>query len=102
MSVIRYDPGPVRRTQAADLDDVMALLSEVALEIPVRLDGRERQAKMLQLVRDCCSGLTSWVALGAEGRIVGFLLAKRVEEGNAHTMTRLAQWTGAPGDWLEL
>jgi hypothetical protein len=63
---------PICRSDSAA---IFTVLTEVAPEIPVRLDGTERLNLMRNLVEECCKGTSSWVVLDGE-KIVGFLLGK--------------------------
>ena len=64
---------PARLDEAAD---ILAVLIEVAPEIPVQVEPLEREEALYALIRNCaCSG-ESWIAVNEAGRIVGFLLAE--------------------------
>jgi hypothetical protein len=64
--------------------DILAILQEVAPEIPVRLDGPERQNKIQAVIIECHRSGKSWVAVDASGRVVGFVLARPdAHEGKA-------------------
>ena len=63
---------------------ILAVLDEVASEIPVRLDGEERQAKIQTEITQCRQSGKSWVAVDTHGKIVGFVLARpHAHEGKA-------------------
>jgi predicted nucleotidyltransferase len=59
-----------------DETDILAVLEEVATEIPVRLDGAERQEKIRTEIRQCHQTKKSWVAVDADDKVVGFVLAR--------------------------
>jgi N-acetylglutamate synthase-like GNAT family acetyltransferase len=59
-----------------DATGIFAVLQEVAPEIPVTLDTPERQEIMQGIIAECCDSGESWVAIGADGTVVGFVLAK--------------------------
>lgn len=67
-----------------DETDILAVLEEVAAEIPVRLDGEERQQKIRTEIRQCHQTKKSLVAVDTDGKIVGFALARPdAHEGKA-------------------
>jgi hypothetical protein len=59
-----------------DETDILAVLEEVAPEIPVQLDGPERQAKIKTLIRERHRSGKSWVAVDADHGVVGFVIAR--------------------------
>jgi hypothetical protein len=59
-----------------DETDILAVLEEVASEIPVRLDGEERQRKIQTEIIQCRQTGKSWAAVDTHGRVVGFVLAR--------------------------
>jgi hypothetical protein len=59
-----------------DETDILAILEEVAPEIPVLLDTPERQDAIRGIIVECCKSGESWVAVDADGTVVGFVLAK--------------------------
>jgi ribosomal protein S18 acetylase RimI-like enzyme len=59
-----------------DETDILAVLEEVASEIPVRLDGDERQRKIQTEIIQCRQAGKSWVAVDTHGKVVGFVLAR--------------------------
>src|ERR1700693_2724252 len=59
-----------------DETDILDVLEEVAPEIPVRLDGSERQSKINTIITQCHRSGKSWVAVDANDRVVGFVLAR--------------------------
>jgi ribosomal protein S18 acetylase RimI-like enzyme len=59
-----------------DETDILAVLEEVAPEIPVQLDGPERQSKIKTLIRERRQSGKSWVAVDVNRRVVGFVLAR--------------------------
>jgi hypothetical protein len=42
-----------------DHTDILAVLEEVAPEVPVRLDGAERQEKIKAIIIECCNSKAS-------------------------------------------
>ena len=63
----------------ATLDDargILAVLIEVAAEIPVQTEPLEREEALYALIRNCARSGESWVARDEGGRIVGFQLAE--------------------------
>jgi hypothetical protein len=59
-----------------DATGILAVLQEVAPEIPVLLDTPERLEIIRSIIAECCDSGESWVAVDAEGTVVGFVLAK--------------------------
>lgn len=59
-----------------DETDILAVLEEVAPEIPVRLDGAERQGKIQTLIIQCRTSGKSLVAVDASGNVIGFAIAR--------------------------
>jgi hypothetical protein len=49
-----------------DETDILAVLEEVSSEIPVRLDGAERQEKIRTEITQCHETRKSWVAVVPE------------------------------------
>jgi hypothetical protein len=79
MTQISYRPA-VRDVET----DILAVLEEVAPEVPVRLDGKDRQEKIQAIIIECRTSGKSWVAVDETGRIVGFVLARPdAHEGKA-------------------
>ena len=64
---------PARLDEAAD---ILAVLIEVAPEIPVQVEPLEREEALYALIRNCARSGESWVAVDDTGRIAGFLLAE--------------------------
>ena len=64
---------PARLDEAAD---ILAVLIEVAPEIPVQVEPLEREEALYALIRNCARSGESWIAIDEAGRIVGFLLAE--------------------------
>ena len=71
MAEIAYRPAVI--DEAAD---ILAVLIEVAPEIPVQVEPLEREEALYALIRNCARSGESWVAIDKVGRIVGFLLAE--------------------------
>src|ERR1700722_19959360 len=67
-----------------DETDILTVLEEVAPEIPVRLDGEERQQKIRTEITQCHRTKKSWIAVGEDGKLIGFILARPdAHEGKA-------------------
>ena len=64
---------PARLDEAADL---LAVLIEVAPEIPVQVEPLAREEALYALIRNCARSGESWVAVDETDRIVGFVLAE--------------------------
>jgi GNAT superfamily N-acetyltransferase len=64
---------PARLDEAAA---ILAVLIEVAPEIPVQVEPLEREEALYALIRNCARSGESWVAVDEAGRILGFLLAE--------------------------
>jgi len=64
---------PARIDEAVD---ILAVLIEIAPEIPVQIEPLEREEALYALIRNCARSGESWVATDEAGRIVGFLLAE--------------------------
>src|SRR5438045_6600484 len=56
--------------------DILAVLIEIAPEIPVHVEPLEREEALYALIRNCARSGESWVATDEAGRIIGFLLAE--------------------------
>jgi ribosomal protein S18 acetylase RimI-like enzyme len=82
----KYAKGRIeyRIAKGDDETDILAVLEEVATEIPVTLDGAERQEKIRIEIRQCQQTKKSWVAVDTAGKVVGFALARPdAHEGKA-------------------
>ena len=64
---------PARLDEAAD---ILAILIELAPEIPVQIEPLEREEALYALIRNCARSGESWVAFDDANGIVGFLLAQ--------------------------
>jgi len=64
---------PARLDEAAA---ILAVLIEIAPELPVQVEPLEREEALYALIRSCARSGESWVAVDDTGRIVGFLLAE--------------------------
>jgi GNAT superfamily N-acetyltransferase len=64
---------PARLDEAAA---ILAVLIEIAPEIPVQVEPLEREEALYALIRNCARSGESWVAVDDTGRIAGFLLAE--------------------------
>ena len=65
-----------RAATANDATDILAILEEVAPEVPVLLDTPERIDAIKTVIIQSYQSGESWVACDAAGAIVGFALAK--------------------------
>jgi hypothetical protein len=65
-----------RLARRDDETDILAVLTEVAPEVPVRLDGTERQDRIRTIIVERRMSGKSWVAVDAHGKVVGFVLAR--------------------------
>ena len=59
-----------------DETDMYAVIEEVAPEVPVLLDIPQRQAAMRGIIVECHQSGKSWVAVNADGTVVGCALAR--------------------------
>ena len=71
MTGITYRPAVID-----EAGDILAVLIEIAPEIPVQVEPLEREEALYALIRNCARAGESWVAVGEAGGIVGFLLAE--------------------------
>ena len=71
MTAIHY-----RQAGLDDAADVLALLMQVAPEIPLLVETLEREEALYALIRNCARSGESWVAVDAAPHLVGFLLAE--------------------------
>ena len=71
MAAIVYRPAML--DEAAN---ILAVLIEIAPEIPVQVEPLEREEALYALIRSCARSGESWVAVDDTGRIAGFLLAE--------------------------
>ncbi|HEY7246573.1 MAG TPA: GNAT family N-acetyltransferase [Xanthobacteraceae bacterium] len=60
-----------------DETDILAVLEEVAPEIPVSLDTPEAKNIIKGIIIECRQSGKSWVAVDAAGTVVGFVLARK-------------------------
>ena len=65
-----------RQAELGEATDILAVLLEVAPEIPVSVDTLEQEEALYALIRNCARSGESWVAVDEAGRIVGFLLVE--------------------------
>ena len=73
----------IRQAQATDVEVILAILSEVACQVPVKLHTSERVEKMKEQINRECLNDVSLVAVNENGVVVGFQLAeRRVIEGH--------------------
>jgi hypothetical protein len=67
-----------------DETDMYAVMEEVAPEIPVPLDTEENQIIMRGIITECHGSGKSWVAIDANGEVLGCVLARPdIHEPNA-------------------
>jgi GNAT superfamily N-acetyltransferase len=71
MTGIAYRPATLD-----EATDILAVLIEIAPEIPVQVEPLEREEALYALIRNCARSGESWVALDETGCIIGFLLAE--------------------------
>jgi Acetyltransferase (GNAT) family len=73
-----------RLANGEDHTDILAVLEEVAPEIPVSLGSTANQEAIKSIIVACCASGESWVAVDTDGTVVGFVLAKKdLHENNA-------------------
>jgi len=65
-----------REATSDDHTDIVAVLEEVASEIPVKLDSPAHQDAIRGIIVACCDSGKSLVAVDDHGTVVGFVLAK--------------------------
>jgi hypothetical protein len=59
-----------------DETDILAVLEEIAPEIPVLIDASDNQHPIRSVIIECHQSGKSWVAVDAGGTVVGVALAK--------------------------
>ena len=59
-----------------DHTDILAVIEEVAAEIPVSLDTEVKKEAMKTIIVECCASGDSMVVEDENGVVVGFVLAK--------------------------
>ena len=55
---------------------MFSVLTEIAPEIPLRLDTEQRQRSIRELVDGACASQMSWVSLDEGDNVVGFLFGR--------------------------
>ena len=65
-----------RHAELGEAADILALLMEVAPEIPVSVDTLEQEEALYARIRNCARSGESWVAVDEGNRIIGFLLVE--------------------------
>jgi hypothetical protein len=65
-----------RQAELGEAVDILAVLKEVATEIPLVVDTLEREEMVYGLIRTCARSGESWVAVDEGGGIVGFILVE--------------------------
>ena len=71
MAAITY-----RHATLEEAADILALLIEVAPEIPVQVEPLAREEALYALIRNCARSGESWVAVDDAGKIIGVALAE--------------------------
>jgi ribosomal protein S18 acetylase RimI-like enzyme len=66
----------IRVAVPSDEVTILALIRVVAAEIPILIEPDDRWRLVQQMVQNHCAGGESWVAVGDDGAIAGFLLAE--------------------------
>jgi hypothetical protein len=66
----------IRVAVPSDEATILALIRVVAAEIPILIEPDDRWRLVRQMVRNHCADRGSWVAVGDDGAIGGFLLAE--------------------------
>jgi hypothetical protein len=66
----------VRAAHPSESSAVFSVLTEIAPEIPLRLDNEERQRRIRELVDGACASQMSWVSLDEGDNVVGFLFGR--------------------------
>jgi hypothetical protein len=59
-----------------DETNILAVLEEVAPEIPLSINASDSQDPIRGIIRECHESGKSWIAVDA-GKVVGFVLAKK-------------------------
>jgi hypothetical protein len=67
----------IRRADALDVEAIYSILSEVADQVPVALNTRERVEQIKMQIKDSCLEGFSYVGVDENGLVVGFQLARR-------------------------
>jgi ribosomal protein S18 acetylase RimI-like enzyme len=65
-----------RKANGDDHTDILAVLEEVASEVPVKLDSSAHQDAIKGIIVACCGSGESLVAVDDSGTVVGFVLVK--------------------------
>src|SRR5438132_349040 len=83
-----------RQAELGEAADILAVLLEVAPEIPVSVDTLEQEEALYALIRNCARSGESSVAIDDAGRIVGLLVvelspARRIRKRSDGDFTRL-------------
>ena len=60
-----------------DETDILAVLEEVAPEIPASVDASDSLDPITGIIRECCQSGKSWVAVDADNSVIGFVLARK-------------------------
>ncbi|WP_316203937.1 hypothetical protein [Bradyrhizobium sp. SZCCHNS3051] len=86
-----------------DAAGIFGVLQEVAPEIPVSLDGSERQEIIKAIIAECCASGDSLVAVDADGTIGGFVLAKpdRIQRFLKNDKTLSLRYVGVKKSWRQ-
>lgn len=70
-----------RPAQVSDAADIHEILLAVAGAIPLAIDTLEQEEALYAALRKLLGFGESWVALGEDGRIVGFVVVENVQTG---------------------
>lgn len=65
-----------RQAALEEAPDILAVMKELADEIPLRLEKLEHEEALYRGIRNCARSGESWLAVDDGCRIVGFLLAE--------------------------
>jgi GNAT superfamily N-acetyltransferase len=65
-----------RPAELGEAAEILAVLLEVAPEIPISIETLEQEEALYALIRNCARSGESWVAVDEAGQIVGFLLVE--------------------------
>ena len=78
-----------------DETDILAVLEEVAPEIPVLLDTQDKIDKICTVIVQCRMSGKSWVVVSDDGKVVGFALAQQYFHEGPIALTYIGVSTSA-------